>query len=340
MHALVTGANGHLGYNLCRELLRRGHQVRASVRSLADRSKTERLSALGHIELVEADVLDRRQLRAALTQIDTLFHLAAVYAYVIEPGREDDVMRPSLEGAENAMRAAAEAGTGKVVLTSSIVTLPMTKPGAPPSTEEDWIEDLRTPYIRAKTLAEQRAWALARELKVDLVTVLPGAICGPGFVRRTPSTNLVESIMGGSFRMGIPNLNFPYVDVRDVVNAHIFVAEKPSTGRYAACNDTQPTFSEINSVMREIDPSVPLPLMRLPDFMLGAAPIFDRLNHRLLGTPRTVSSEFIATIRGKVWNASNARIKRELGWKPSTSLHDSLRDTMQTLRENRARAAA
>ena len=135
MHALVTGANGHLGYNLCRELLRRGHQVRASVRSLADRSRTERLSALGHIELVEADVLDRRQLRAALTQIDTLFHLAAVYAYVIGPGREDDVMRPSLEGAENAMHAAAEAGTGKVVLTSSIVTLPITKPGAPPSTE-------------------------------------------------------------------------------------------------------------------------------------------------------------------------------------------------------------
>ena len=187
---------------------------------------------------------------------------------------------------------------------------------------------MRTPYIRAKTLAEQRAWALARELKVDLVTVLPGAICGPGFVRRTPSTNLVESIMGGSFRMGIPNLNFPYVDVRDVVNAHIFVAEKPSTGRYAACNDTQPTFSEINSVMREIDPSVPLPLMRLPDFMLGAAPFFDRLNHRLLGTPLTVSSEFIATIRGKVWNASNARIKRELGWEPEESFDSGLARTI------------
>ncbi|HEX5779033.1 MAG TPA: hypothetical protein VFY21_09335 [Xanthobacteraceae bacterium] len=76
--------------------------------------------------------------------------------------------------------------------------------------------------------------------------------------------------------------------------------------------------------------------MRLPDFMLAMAPIFDRFNRRMLGTPLTVSSEFVATIWGKVWNASAARIKHELGWTQSVSL----RDTMQTPRENRARAAA
>jgi dihydroflavonol-4-reductase len=55
-----------------------------------------------------------------------------------------------------------------VVLTSSIVTLPLTGADAPPVTEDDWTDDLRLPYIRAKTLAEKRAWELARELHAPL----------------------------------------------------------------------------------------------------------------------------------------------------------------------------
>nr|WP_242834354.1 NmrA family NAD(P)-binding protein [Clostridium pasteurianum] len=35
--SLVTGANGHLGNNLVRELLKRGENVRASVRNLNDK---------------------------------------------------------------------------------------------------------------------------------------------------------------------------------------------------------------------------------------------------------------------------------------------------------------
>ncbi|HLT28163.1 MAG TPA: NAD-dependent epimerase/dehydratase family protein [Zeimonas sp.] len=54
MHALITGANGHLGYNLVARLLADGHRVRGSVRSLDDPSRTARRRALGDIELVEA----------------------------------------------------------------------------------------------------------------------------------------------------------------------------------------------------------------------------------------------------------------------------------------------
>jgi dihydroflavonol-4-reductase len=341
MHVLVTGANGHLGFNLCKTLLERGHKVRASVRSLADEGKVAPLRALGPLEVVEVDIYKPEHLRAALDGIDLFFHLAAVYAFVVPPGQEEEfVVRPSIEGAANAIRAAADAKVPKVVLTSSVVTVPLTKPGAPPSTEQDWNGDLRIPYMRAKTLAEQRAWELARELGVNLVTVLPGAICGPGFVRSTPSTDLIECIMSGYFRFGVPNINFPYVDLRDVIAAHIHVAEKECEGRFIACNDHLPTIMEINEAMHRIDSSIPLPIMRIPDFMVGMAPLFDRMNHRVLGTPRIASPEFIATARGNVFNASNARARRELGWTQSITLEQSLRDTMETIRANRAKRTA
>jgi dihydroflavonol-4-reductase len=341
MRMLVTGANGHLGFNLVKELLAGGHMVRASVRSLADREKWARLRALGDVELVEVDLYKPEQLRAALNGIDVLFHLAAVYSYVVERGREEEqVIRPSIEGAENAIRAAADAGTRKIVLTSSIVTLPLTKPGEPPSTENDWNEDLQVPYLRAKVQAERRAWELARELNVNLVTILPGAICGPGFVHGTPSTDMIECIMRGYFRMGIPDMNFPYVDVRDVVSAHVLAGESPCDGRFIACNDSFPALSTLNEKMHEIDNSIPLPLMQMPGFVLAIAPIFDRLNHWTLGTPRIVSPELIATFRGKIWNASSARIKRELGWRQAVPIEASLKDTIDNLRAIRSRRAA
>ena len=47
MKALVTGANGHLGFNLVKGLLKTEHTVRGSIRSLKDTQNVERLKSLG-----------------------------------------------------------------------------------------------------------------------------------------------------------------------------------------------------------------------------------------------------------------------------------------------------
>lgn len=340
MRAIVTGANGHVGNNLVRALLERGYVVRAGVRPSADPDKTAHLAALDGLELVAADIYRPEQLRAAFDGADVLFHVAAVYKYVLEDGDAEEVVRASVEGAENALRAAADARVRKVVLTSSVVTVPLTPRGAPPSTEKDWAADLSVPYFRAKVLAEKRAWDLAQELRLDLVTVLPGAISGPGFIRHTPTIDFIEGIIGGAMRIGAPKSNFPYVDIRDVVSAHVLAAETDCGGRFIVCNDNLPTFVEIIDAMHAIDPKIGRALMTLPDFALAAAPFFDRLNHRLLDSPRLLTAELVATLRGKVWNASNERAKRELGWRQAIPLETSLRDTIEILKACRASKGA
>ena len=77
MQILVTGANGHLGYNLVEKLLQTDHKIRGSIRSLEDKSKLERLKAIGKVEVVEAELDNPDQLRAAMEGIDVLFHTAA-----------------------------------------------------------------------------------------------------------------------------------------------------------------------------------------------------------------------------------------------------------------------
>jgi dihydroflavonol-4-reductase len=330
MRVLVTGANGHLGFNLIGQLLQTDCKVRGSIRSLKDTLKLERLKAIGDVEVVEAELDNSDQLRAAMEGIDILFHTAAIYAYVA-PGRDSEIINASIKGIDNAFHAAADAKVKKIVLTSSLVTLPLTLPGAKPSNETHWSEDLKVPYIRAKTEGEKLAWEIAEKRNMNLVTILPGAISGPGFVRNTPTIDIIEAMKLGATRLGVPNMNLPLVDVRDVAAAHILAAESDCEGRFAVCNDTLPTFKAILETLHKIDPKIPLPLMVMPNFMMGAMGLFDKINQLTLGSPLIVLPALMKSLKGKIWNVSNQRIKDVLGWRQQISLEQSLGDTLDVL---------
>jgi dihydroflavonol-4-reductase len=334
---LVTGANGHVGYSLCKVLLARGgYEVRASVRSVDDADKTRPLRGLGPLELVSLDVRNAAQFDAAVAGVEVLFHVAATYTVVTAGADEDaEMIKDSVEGVEVALRAAAKAKVRKVVLTSSVVALPMVDPGAPAATEDDWRSQDWIPYYRAKTEAERAARQLAEELGLRLVTVLPGGVAGPDFARRTPTINLYEAIMLGSLRMGAPVGNFTFVDVRDVAMGHILAAEKDVAGRFILAEDVSPTFVEVSKVMHEIDSAVPAAPCVLPKFMLRFLPFFDAMNAKRLGAPRTATEDVAATLKNRVWNVTSERARRELGWTIAFPMRRSLEDTMSAIRAMR-----
>jgi len=313
-----------------KRLLQTSHKVRGSIRSLEDTPKLERLTALGNVEVVEAELDSQDQLQAAMEGVDILFHTAATYAYVA-PGKDSEIINASVKGVENSFQAAAAAKVKKIVLTSSVVTLPLTDPGAAPSDETHWTEDLKVPYIRAKAEGEKLGWEIAKRLKINLVTVLPGAISGPGFVRNTPTIDIIEAMKLGAMRLGVPNMNLPLVDVRDVAAAHILAAEQDCEGRFVVCNDTFPTFKAILETLHKIDPKISLPFMTMPNFMLGAMGLFDKFNKFTTGSPLIVNPELMMTLKGKIWNVSNQRIKDVLGWRQHISLEQSLSDTLDVI---------
>jgi dihydroflavonol-4-reductase len=340
MKVLVTGAGGHLGHNLVAALLAEGHAVRGSIRSMADAAAAARLAALGPVEVAGARLESEPELRAAMEGIDVLMHTAAVYL-LHAPGRDAEIVSASVDGVERAMRAAKAQRVSRVVLTSSIVALPMREPGAPAVTEAEWASDLRVPYFRAKTLAERRAWELASELGLDLVTVLPGAFAGPGFQRNTPTVDIVEAIMKGAMELAAPPVAYPYVDVRDVARAHVLALRPEAHGRYIAINEPIATLAEMARLMHEIDPMIPRPKVVLPAFVMRALPLLEQVNSWIGGAPRTMTPEMAATMAGRTFHISSARIRRELGWAPKVSLEQSLADTVRALRERgRPRRAA
>ena len=152
---LVTGANGHVGYTLCQDLIERGYSVRAAIRDASDKEKAASLELLG-CEVVGANILDLTEFTAAMDGVDGVFHTAAVYRnFATDP--DSEIIRPAVEGARNAVLAAKSTGVRRLVLTSSSVTIGAAQRGSPPRDERDWNTISPHPYVRGKTIAEREA---------------------------------------------------------------------------------------------------------------------------------------------------------------------------------------
>lgn len=330
---MVTGANGHVGFNLATTLHEQGYAVRASVRDSADTSRTSALRAAGIRDIVSLNIRDGDTFERVTGGVDVLFHVAATYRHHTGSAAADEALiRDSTEGVRNAMQAAARNGIGKVVLTSSTVTLPFVRPGEAPADESRWDTAPALAYRKAKIAGEKLAWELAGSLGVNLAAILPCGILGPNFGKGTQSVDFVLAILKGAMRVGTVDKTFAFVDVRDVVTAHILAAQEDATGRFIISPTAPVTFAEALEIMRRIDPRIPRPLMTIPRMAYGAMPFFDWAMNRVVGTPRTITRDFVHGFRQGDMRTSNRRAREVLGWSDTIAPETMLADTIAELR--------
>ncbi|MFZ6026715.1 MAG: NAD-dependent epimerase/dehydratase family protein [Chloroflexota bacterium] len=255
---LVTGANGHVGYTLVEMLVERGYRVRAGMRNAGDARKSEHLRALG-VELVELDITRPEQIRAAVEGMAGIFHVAAVFQIAGDP---QAIIRPTVEGAMNIVRAAHHAGVQKIIYTSSGRALGNSSPPGKPLDENSWNTRARVPYSIAKTQAEQQVWQYAHQHQLDLIAILPLLILGPNIHRLSESTAVVDNILHGRYPV-IPPIAVNIVDVRDVALAHLLAYENPqANGRYIVGNEPV-DLKEVFALVNEFQ-TVKIPALQLP----------------------------------------------------------------------------
>lgn len=118
MRALVTGAEGFLGANLCKALVEQGHEVTAA--SLNRRGKTS-LDALGVNTRIEyGDVTDTAFVERIVSssEADWIFHLAAVSIVRAAQANPALALRTNILGTLNVLESAKRTGA-KVMVASS-----------------------------------------------------------------------------------------------------------------------------------------------------------------------------------------------------------------------------
>jgi len=331
----VTGAAGHLGFTLVEQLVDRGYDVRAVVRSLREDGRLARLRAFGpQVEIVAADVLSPREVHAALDgELACIFHAAA--GFDLAPRDEErDVIEPTVRGTMNVLRAATRTqGLRRVIVTSAAGTTGHDARGRDLHTERDWNTTPRIAYLRAKTEAERQAWDFAEEQRLDLVTLLPSAMLGPGFLRHTPVTRLFDEVTRGSVPL-LPRFAGSWVDVRDVARAHVLAFENEhANGRYLVST----LYSSWRGVLERaaaFDRTIRLP-PDLPDVLIGTLPALDWARARVCGSTRALTRAVVDELWDREPRYDASRIQRELGWEP-TDFDRTVADTLRWLRGPRA----
>ncbi len=329
---LVTGANGHLGQACVRDLKENGFEVRAAVRDLNDRKKLCGLTNL-NVEIVYADLLEKGSLDLACEGCDGVFQLASVYQFC-KPSDVENMVQTGTIGVKNILQASLKARVSRVIFTSSVVAIGATKKGSHPATEKNWNKDFSVPYFYQKTIGEQMAIDLAKEINLDVITICPGVILGPFFQKNTPSVDNIEAIAKGAMAFGVPDITLATVDVRDVATVHRLCFERGVRGeRYLAVENNY-SIHEIAKTIKSIGVEGKIGLKVLPRCIQPILPLFDFVNSKLFGYPRTISYALEKTLRGKDLIFDGSKSHEMLNWRPKIGLKESIAETLKVLRKN------
>ncbi|HET8539071.1 MAG TPA: NAD-dependent epimerase/dehydratase family protein [Anaeromyxobacter sp.] len=316
MRVLVTGATGFLGAAICRELLARGHAVRALVRPASALAGLDGLGA----EIARGDVLDAASVRAAMAACDAVVHAAGVPRI---GGHDAEVLAVNVRGAELVLGAALEARVARAVLTSSVSAAGGTR--APAVTDESTpgnAEALGIGYFVSKLRGEQAGLALAAR-GLPLVVLRPGLVLGPGDTHRS-SAELVVAIA----RRRLPGWvegGTSLCDVRDVARGHAEALARGRAGEVYVLGGHNLRVSEL--VARVAAAAGVPPPPRLPYAVAYAAAALQEARARLRGrSPRTTRA-LVRAARLFTF-VSSAKAARELGY-AIRPLDEMVRDTLR-----------
>jgi dihydroflavonol-4-reductase len=316
---LVTGATGHIGNVLVRELAARGETVRALILPGED---TSMLDGLG-VQQVEGDVLDPPSLRRAMQGVDLVFHLAGLIS--IMPGKDERVRRVNVEGTHNVLAAVRACGVRRLMHTSSIHAF-HAAPGGDPIDERAPFDPLscRGAYDRSKAEATLEVLAAARA-GLDAVIVCPTGVIGPHDYRGSEMGAVVSFYARDLPPPGIPG-GYDFVDVRDVARGMILAAERGRSGECYILSGERISVMDLIHTIGAIR-GRRVWRIRMPFGVARFAAVFTPLYYRLTHTRPLLTRYALETLVSNS-HISSDKARRELGY-TTRPLRETLVDTLK-----------
>ncbi len=321
---LVTGAAGHLGNVLVRELLEHGYEVRAMVLPNEDVSALVGLD----VEIKLGNVLDPASLERVLKSIDYVFHMAGIVCIV--PGEEGLVWNVNVEGTRNVLKAAKNAKVKRLVYTSSIHALSRQCKG---TIDEEVPFDCENPagiYDRTKATASLAVKQAIKE-GLDAVIVCPTGVIGPYDYRGSSMGELVNDLTQRHVHMLVEGA-YDFVDVRDVAAGHRLALERGKTGQVYILSGQQIQLFQLKEMVQKIV-GFQTPTINIPIKLANFGAVFATFYYRLARKQPKFTKYALETVQGNSV-ISNAKAKRELGYSPR-DVFKTITDTVKWWQTNK-----
>src|SRR5580658_7491644 len=306
MKVFLTGATGFVGHHVAKALSAEGANLRLLVRKTSNLKNLEGISGNTFV----GDLLDPESLRPALEDCDAVMHVAADYRLWI---RDPQTMyRANVEGTQELLRMAREAGVKRVVYTSSVATMHFRTDGL--VINEDTpvsIKDMVGHYKRSKFLAELEALHAA-ESGQSVVILNPTTPIGPNDAKPTPTGRIFVDFLNGKFPAYV-DTGLNLVDVSEIARAHVLALSRGTPGRRYILGGENLTLKQILDKMSAIT-GIPSPTVKIPFAVAATYAFFEEwITGRIRGKEPRATLEEVRMGRKKMY-ASSARAQQELGF--------------------------
>ncbi len=304
---LVTGATGHIGNVLVRELLAGGQRVRALVRP----GKMPIALAGLDVEIAPGDILDADSLEHAMQGVSQIYHLAARIS--LTDGPDPETARVNLEGTQNVIAAMHRSGSARLVYASSVYALLKPANGAPIDESQPFdTSQCQGAYDCSKARASLAVQAAVAD-GLDAVILCPTAVTGPYDFHNSEAGRAIRLYMQPGLKFTVKGA-YDFIDVRDAAHGFILAASKGRRGETYILSGERLTVREVaQTVWQETHAwhaSLEVPLW-LAYGVAGLMPFYAELT----GT-EPVFTRYSLDAIGSNSHFSHARASRELGFQP------------------------
>ena len=326
MKTLITGATGFVGAAVSRELLKKGHKVKALVRQSSVLDNLKNLD----VEIVHGDLKDKDSLKRCLKDCKYLFHVAADYRLWVPKPKE--IYENNVTGTENLMEEALSLGIEKIVYTSSVAVLgkPIEGDVADEKTPVD-VDQMIGHYKKSKYLAEEKVKELYKTKKLPVVIVNPAAPVGPRDIKPTPTGKMIlDAAMKKIPAYLDTGLNIVHVD--DVAKGHLQAFNKGIFGERYILGGENMTFKEILEMISVLCGHNP-PKIQLPKKPLYPIGYIFEIFARLFNLKNPMLTVDMIRMAEKKMFFSSEKAKKELNYKYK-SAKNALKDAIEWFIDN------
>lgn len=324
---LVTGAAGHLGNVIVRQLIEEGHWVRALI---LPGENVEGKFPQG-VELFTGDITDLESLRPFFTAPEDaslhVIHSAGIISIASKVQAQMEAV--NVGGVKNIIALCKEYQVAKLVHISSVHAIPELPHGETISEADYFHPDLVVgPY--AKTKAQATALVLnAAEEGLDATVVHPAGIVGPYDYGRGHITQLVVDYCSGRLFAGVKG-GYDFVDVRDVARGTISACKKGQKGACYILSNRYISIPEFLNLLHEVSGRPRVKLFLPPWFAKLTVPLSGFYYSLLRQTPLyTAYSLYTLSSNAQF---SHEKASRDLGY-TTRPFKETLADTVDWFRK-------
>ena len=306
----VTGGAGLIGLSVCKELLKRGHEV--YLYDIGEQVIRNKNKIPSNAKILIGSILDKHTLTSSMKNCDYVFHLAAMLGVKYTEDNKLGCLEVNCTGTKNVLEASTTNKIKKFIFASSSEVYG--EPDSNPITEKNSTKG-KTIYGISKIIGEEYCKAYKQKYNLNYTILRFFNTYGPNQDEKFVITNFIKAALENKYLIinGFGNQKRSYTYVEDSAIATVMAAFSKKTNQkiYNVGNGNEPiTLTELAvKISKKLRKKVKI-----------------KYKKNFLGSDRSKDREIF------VRYCDSSKVKKDINWKPLTKVDKGIVKILKSLK--------